>query len=200
MMHSHVDNTLLNLYLSGRLTVWIQKKRTRMVSSQPSSVVILTVSNWLDSCFDPLDDLGDTYNYVEYDGASSPQPVAASAIASTSSGTTPVPDGFIPTVQSTSATEGGAFVKHYHPQRPGTHGRGLNLLQELDCDQHAFTRRTSNNYYYPFADDTEWEMVQWMTRSSLTQQDIDAFLKLKYVSRQPLYRIFWLLKYLKGSK
>ena len=57
---------------------------------------------------------------------------------------------------------------------------GKSLLQEIDqTDPLAMYR--ADNVYYPFADDVDWEIAKWMTDSSLSNSQINSFLKLKYV-------------------
>ena len=76
---------------------------------------------------------------------------------------------------------GGLFTKVYHPNRACSKTGGQNLLQAIHDDRFADHRK--ENPYYPFADKAEWELVKWMTDASLTQQQIDTFLKLSYVQR-----------------
>ncbi|KAG6906603.1 hypothetical protein DXG01_012984 [Tephrocybe rancida] len=76
--------------------------------------------------------------------------------------------------------------KVYHPNRAGSlPTQGLNLLQALEKDKYAH-HRNNGNPHYPFASQTEWELVQWMNDASLTQQQIDAFLRLSYVKQNPI--------------
>ncbi|KJA17834.1 hypothetical protein HYPSUDRAFT_145923, partial [Hypholoma sublateritium FD-334 SS-4] len=76
---------------------------------------------------------------------------------------------------------GNLFFKVYHPNRAYHAAGGKNLLQSINDDQFADIRE--DNPYYPFANKDEWELVKWMTDASLTQQQIDAFLRLGYVKR-----------------
>lgn len=62
-----------------------------------------------------------------------------------------------------------------------TYGKGRDTLSEIvDTDEHSDMR--SDNRYYPFSCEAEWELVSWMVRSALPMTKIDEFLKLKYVS------------------
>jgi hypothetical protein len=70
--------------------------------------------------------------------------------------------------------------KEYHPNRAQFKLGGENLLQRMDQDSLSEHRKT--NVHYPFADRTEWELAQWLNSTSLTQQQIDGFLRLDYVS------------------
>lgn len=72
----------------------------------------------------------------------------------------------------------------FHPRvmvdKPG----GKNLLQEIDSDLRLKQFRRIRPYY-PFASKAEWELGSWLCNGSLSQNDIDSFLKLDYV--RPLY-------------
>jgi hypothetical protein len=70
--------------------------------------------------------------------------------------------------------------KEYHPNRAQFKLGGENLLQHMDRDPLSKHRKT--NVHYPFADRTEWELAQWLNTTSLTQQQINSFLRLDYVS------------------
>jgi hypothetical protein len=70
--------------------------------------------------------------------------------------------------------------KEYHPNRAQFRLGGENLLQRMDQDLLSEHRKT--NVHYPFANRTEWELAQWLNSTSLTQQQIDSFLRLDYVS------------------
>lgn len=66
-----------------------------------------------------------------------------------------------------------------HPHCPISRPGGHNLLETMDLDQHADNRKT--NLFYPFADKMDWEVARFIHDTSLTQQQIDRFLKLDYV-------------------
>jgi hypothetical protein len=70
--------------------------------------------------------------------------------------------------------------KEYHPNRAHFSSGGENLLQRMDQD--LLSKHRETNVHYPFADRTEWELAQWLNSTSLTQQQIDSFLRLDYVS------------------
>jgi hypothetical protein len=70
--------------------------------------------------------------------------------------------------------------KEYHPNRAQFRSGGENLLQRMEQDPLSEHRKT--NVHYPFANRTEWELAQWLNSTSLTQQQIDSFLRLDYVS------------------
>ena len=100
----------------------------------------------------------------------------------------PLPTGAIPTSPTTSLNESGAglFSKVYHPNRARHILGGTNLLQSINNDDFAACR--IDNQHYPFANKDEWELVKWMTDASLTQRQIDTFLKLAYVRLLSSYK------------
>ena len=55
--------------------------------------------------------------------------------------------------------------------RPG----GMNLLEHMEHDQYASIRNTEN-FYYPFASKSEWELANWLSGGALSQNDINAYL------------------------
>lgn len=50
-----------------------------------------------------------------------------------------------------------------------------------------------NNAFYPFAGAKEWELGCWMHNSGLSRRQMDAFLRLNYVSMQVPARNHWLI-------
>lgn len=88
----------------------------------------------------------------------------------------------------------GLFEKVLHPTKrsmillnsDGTIERGMNLLEAIEADKLANTRRESENIYYPFADKEDWEVGSWMTRTCLSSEQINSFLKLQYVGSMNL--------------
>lgn len=98
----------------------------------------------------------------------------------------PPSGGAPPTLQSQdgSSSDPNLFFKIYHPNRSSSTAGGKNLLQAIH-DHDSFAEFRKENPHYPFADKAEWEVVKWMTDASLTQQQIDAFLKLAYVQKLP---------------
>lgn len=71
--------------------------------------------------------------------------------------------------------------KLYHANKSFGLVGGKNVLQKIEDDQLANERK--NNIYFPCADETEWELVEFLSMSSLSQAEINEFLKLRYVSR-----------------
>lgn len=71
--------------------------------------------------------------------------------------------------------------KYEHPVLPTRIPGGENLLQRIRHDQYADCR--TDNIHYPFRSRGEWQLAQWLTNSSLTQAQIDSFLKLEEVKQ-----------------
>lgn len=72
------------------------------------------------------------------------------------------------------------LLKIEHPNSPIFRPGGLNLLEAMELDEHAEKRLT--NPFYPFASKMDWEVARFIYDTSLTQQQIDKFLQLDYVS------------------
>lgn len=72
------------------------------------------------------------------------------------------------------------LFKFEHPRLLSKTPGGENLLQRIDHDKYAPERL--NNIHYPFQSRGDWQLGQWLTNSSLTQAQIDSFLKLAAVS------------------
>ncbi|KIK78565.1 hypothetical protein PAXRUDRAFT_163667, partial [Paxillus rubicundulus Ve08.2h10] len=78
-----------------------------------------------------------------------------------------------------------AFYKHpgediqdqYHTTSGYVYGRGATLLDKMKTDQHE--RRREHVVYYPFADEGEWDLGNFLTKN-LTQTAINEFLRLKW--------------------
>lgn len=56
---------------------------------------------------------------------------------------------------------------------------GLTFLDVFDADEFAEYRK--DNLFYPFASKEEWEVADFLLRSSLSMAAIDEFLKLRMV-------------------
>ncbi|KAI6014080.1 hypothetical protein PISMIDRAFT_110851 [Pisolithus microcarpus 441] len=69
-------------------------------------------------------------------------------------------------------------VRTYHPNQGQCLKGGLNHLQRMDQDEFA-PIRDSENVYYPFASESEWELANWLASGVLSQKDIDAYLHLQ---------------------
>ena len=69
----------------------------------------------------------------------------------------------------------------YHPNLPTAHPGGMNLLERMEHDQYASIRNTEN-LYYPFASKSEWELADRLSGGALSQNDINAYLRLERVS------------------
>ncbi|KAF7969079.1 hypothetical protein HWV62_28378 [Athelia sp. TMB] len=73
--------------------------------------------------------------------------------------------------------------KRQHPRVPFRGAGGENLLQQIRRDRYAEYR--ADNIHYPFATRGDWQLGEWLTNSSLTQAQIDSFLKLEETRRNP---------------
>ena len=81
-----------------------------------------------------------------------------------------------------------------HPNQPIVFEGGRNHLQHMDEDLYADICN-SENLYYPFASESEWEVANWLSSGTLSQNNIDNFLHLQHVSTHSLsclvkYRFF----------
>lgn len=67
-----------------------------------------------------------------------------------------------------------------YPRAAATWGRGQTFMDRFDSDVHANDR--IENLYYPFASKQDWEIGEFLERSSLSMAAIDEFLALDLVS------------------
>lgn len=74
----------------------------------------------------------------------------------------------------------------FHPNKGVAKPGGLNHLQRMDRDQHAHIRN-HKNLYYPFACKSEWEFANWLSSGSLSQREIDQYLRSIRVSKCFVY-------------
>jgi hypothetical protein len=72
--------------------------------------------------------------------------------------------------------------KVYHPSPPRPFAGGQNLLQRIDADDIYADDRNMSSVHYPFASRAEWQLANWLAGASLSQSEINSFLKLDYVS------------------
>lgn len=133
----------------------------------------ITDSAILSDTFGPLEDLADKGNGLGFT-ANLPDSILPAPLEPT----TTLPPGPV-------TNDGTVFFKHYYPNCAGSKSGGQNLLQALDQDQ--FAQACQDNAHYPFANHIKWQLVKWFTDTSLTQQQIDAFLQLFYVYTPNLY-------------
>ncbi|KAG1786723.1 hypothetical protein EV424DRAFT_1551366 [Suillus variegatus] len=61
---------------------------------------------------------------------------------------------------------------------------GLTFLDVFDADEYAEYRK--DNLFYPFASKEEWEVADYLLRSSLSMAAIDEFLKLRMIQNLQL--------------
>lgn len=90
----------------------------------------------------------------------------------------PVPDHWL---QRSPSDSGDEIVINYYPGAAKISETGDTARQsKLSSDR--FARRRKKNVFYPFSCFTEWEIAQWLSRAGITQQLMNEFFKLKYVS------------------
>ncbi|KAI6030264.1 hypothetical protein EDC04DRAFT_2572245 [Pisolithus marmoratus] len=68
----------------------------------------------------------------------------------------------------------------YHTNQGESIRGGLNHLQHMDQDEFAHIC-DSENVYYPFVSQSEWELTNWLASSALAQKEIDTYLHLQCV-------------------
>jgi hypothetical protein len=76
----------------------------------------------------------------------------------------------------------------YHPHSSFCYGQGANTFERVQNDD--FARRQGVNPYYPFKGQEEWELACFLARSSLSQTEIDEFLKLAWVTHSFMSTLF----------
>ncbi|KAH8983317.1 hypothetical protein EDB86DRAFT_2811651 [Lactarius hatsudake] len=69
----------------------------------------------------------------------------------------------------------------YHSCSSFIYGQKANTFERIAGDR--FAHRRVNNPYYPFQGREEWGLARFLARSSLSQSEIDEFLKLEWVQR-----------------
>ncbi|KAF8871276.1 hypothetical protein CPB84DRAFT_1818218 [Gymnopilus junonius] len=72
------------------------------------------------------------------------------------------------------------FFCEEFPDAARVHAKGKTFMDCFDMDEHA--KKRSENLYYPFAMWSEWQLVSFLLRSSLSMSAIDEFLKLDLVA------------------
>ncbi|KAH9066073.1 hypothetical protein EDB83DRAFT_2506343 [Lactarius deliciosus] len=70
----------------------------------------------------------------------------------------------------------------YHPRSSFIYGQKPNTLERTAGD--SFAHQWATNPYYPFQSHEEWGLARFLARSSLSQSEIDEFLKLEWVKLQ----------------
>ncbi|KAI6034827.1 hypothetical protein F5J12DRAFT_699735, partial [Pisolithus orientalis] len=72
-----------------------------------------------------------------------------------------------------------------HPNQAAKHDGGMNLLQHMDTDQHADTQN-SENIYFPFMSQSEWQLANWLASGVLSQKEINGYLWLQHNKDHPI--------------
>ncbi|KAH9034171.1 hypothetical protein EDB84DRAFT_1669337 [Lactarius hengduanensis] len=86
--------------------------------------------------------------------------------------------------------QGGCVGREYHPRSSFIYGQKPNTLERTAGD--SFAHRRAANLYYPFQSREEWGLARFLARSSLSQSEIDEFLKLgmdviEYIFGNPIF-------------
>ncbi len=79
---------------------------------------------------------------------------------------------------SGSEIDGPCKIPYPGAARVESHGR--TALDDFNDDRFAEERK--KNLYYPTAGRDEWQLVEWLSSSSLSTAEIDSYLKLEMVS------------------
>lgn len=98
----------------------------------------------------------------------------------------PAPTPPTPSHINTTATE-------YHPHSSFTYGQTANMFERIASD--GFAHRRVDNPYYPFRGREEWGLARFLASSSLSQSEIDDFLKQEWVTpfQSPLLNLTYTL-------
>jgi hypothetical protein len=70
-------------------------------------------------------------------------------------------------------------IKDKYPGAADIYGRGQTFMDRFNADVYAQHRES--NVYYPFASKQDWEIANFLERSSLSMAAIDKFLSLEPV-------------------
>jgi hypothetical protein len=77
------------------------------------------------------------------------------------------------------AAQAPQFPRTDFPDAGRVHGYAKTFIDRLNDDKYA-THRTQNRYY-PFADQEEWELGSFLLGSGMSMQKVNEFLRLKLV-------------------
>jgi len=66
-----------------------------------------------------------------------------------------------------------------HPNIPSVYPGRTTFMDQFFADE--YSRFRQENLYYPFASETDWQLVSWLLRSCLSMATIDTFLLLELV-------------------
>jgi hypothetical protein len=149
------------------------KCRRRFANSRG---VLVHLNHKNSSCYDFLDDYDALSAFTEEDMQQRTQraqerapPVSLNRVPSPP----PPPVSTTPPHINTTAAE-------YHPHSSFIYGQKANTFERITGD--SFAHRRVNNPYYPFKGREEWKLARFLSRSSLSQSEIDEYLKLEWVT------------------
>ena len=63
----------------------------------------------------------------------------------------------------------GLFKKFHWNQSNYNEDKGAKLLQQMQSDEYNAHCKESANIYFPLNEKKEWQLVEWLRRSSLSQ-------------------------------
>ena len=72
-----------------------------------------------------------------------------------------------------------------HPNVPSMYPGGKIFMDQFFSDKYSRFQR--ENLYYPFASESDWQLVSWLLRSHLSMAAIDTFLLLELVRFSVFY-------------
>ncbi|KAH9009021.1 hypothetical protein EDB84DRAFT_1280815 [Lactarius hengduanensis] len=124
------------------------------------------------SCYDFLDDYDAISAFVEEDTQQRAQFVQERSLPTFQNHVSSPAPAPAPTHVNTTTTE-------YHSRSSFIYGQKANTFERITGDRFAHQR--VNNPYYPFQGHEEWGLARFLARSSLSQSEIDEFLKLEWV-------------------
>lgn len=149
--------------------------------------VLVHLNNKYSSCCGFLDDYDALSTFTEEDmqrRAQSAFNAFRDRVPPLRSPRSPPPPPSPPISEISPHTDAPSTVVEYHPRSSFIYGQGANTFERILGDSFAaFAHRREVNPYYPFQGREEWELARFLARSSLSQTEIDDFLKLKWVMR-----------------
>ncbi|KIK38770.1 hypothetical protein CY34DRAFT_25513 [Suillus luteus UH-Slu-Lm8-n1] len=91
-------------------------------------------------------------------------------------------------------TPTGSDFIDWHPKPSQTYGRGYTFLDSFHSDENNMYH--TENHYYLFSGQRDWEVALWLLRSGLSMAKVDSFLSLEMIKSLPLS--FYSAKELRG--
>lgn len=173
------DKSSLNMYMDNDIDHFCPNCRKRFSSSRGVQTHLNHKSS---SCYSFLDDYDALSAFSQEDmrfRAQRAQERAQERAQAAPQNPTPFPPP-PPSPISTEPPHINTTATEYHPLSSYTYGSQENTFERVHNDR--FAHRRSDNPYYPFQGCEEWELARFLARSSLSQSEIDEFLKLRWVT------------------